>query len=576
MNAQSEKLGDDEALLEQGRRIRALHEIISRPDLTFDEQIDEALLLGCRLLNTEVGKLGRQEPENNKSHFLNTVVTSDLQVKRGMIFPLDKTFCNVTFSSPEAIAISHVAESEYRDHPAARFLGIQSYIGTAIYVHGKKYGTVNFTNRAPVPHPFTEADKDLVKLIGSWISVMMERELDAKELKRLKENAEAANLAKTVFLANLSHEMRTPLTAIIGFSDIALDPDESAEGRGEALKTIRSSSDHLLNLINDILDFSKIEAGALDLEHASASPMELLDDVVSIVHHHAQRKKLAFGVEHLYPLPEKIDTDPLRLKQILLNLCNNAIKFTATGTVAVRVSFDTEQNRLCYRVTDTGIGMSPDQLQQIFEPFKQGDASTSRRFGGTGLGLSLSNRLAELLNGQLTVRSEVGKGSEFELSLDLKPNAETALELVYEPRSSRPGPEAAKPWQSDQDPTGTALVAEDNNMIQLLMTKYLEKIGVAVTTADNGAAALELAQQQRFDIIFMDMQMPEMSGIDAVRALRASDYTAPIVMLTANATLDHRDLCKEAGCDEFLIKPIDRKKLYEVTRSYLQPADTEA
>ncbi|HEY5603793.1 MAG TPA: GAF domain-containing protein, partial [Gammaproteobacteria bacterium] len=203
----------EEALVEQGGRIRALHEIISRPDLTFDQQIDETLRLGCRLLGTEIGKVGRQNPEKNTSEFLNTVVMSDLPARRGIVLPLDKTYCNVTFTSPESIAISNVAESEFKNHPAASFLGMQSYIGCSINVHGKKFGTVNFSNRIPVTRPFTETDKDLVNLMGSWISVMMERQLDAEELRKSKETAENANQAKSAFLANMSHEIRTPLTA---------------------------------------------------------------------------------------------------------------------------------------------------------------------------------------------------------------------------------------------------------------------------------------------------------------------------------------------------------------------------
>ncbi|MEJ2399593.1 MAG: GAF domain-containing protein, partial [Gammaproteobacteria bacterium] len=182
---------EEETLVEQGRRIRALHEIISRPDLSFDEQIDATLRLGCQLLGTEIGKVGRQDLETNTSEFLNTVVLSDLNVKRGLKLPLDKTFCQVTFSTPEAIVISHVAESEYQNHPAAAFLGVQSYIGCSINVHGKKFGTVNFSNRKPVKKPFTEADKDLVNLIGSWVSVMMERQLEAEELKKSKEAADS-------------------------------------------------------------------------------------------------------------------------------------------------------------------------------------------------------------------------------------------------------------------------------------------------------------------------------------------------------------------------------------------------
>ena len=260
---------NEELLVEQGRRIRALHEIISRPDLTFDQQIDETLRLGCKLLGCEVGKVGRQDPENNISEFLNTVVMSDLPARRGIVLPLDKTFCQITFASPQTIAISHVAESEYRDHQAASFLGMQSYIGCTIKVHGKKFGTVNFSNRTAVKIPFTEADQDFVNLIGSWISVMMERQQEAEELRKSKEAADAANQAKSEFLANMSHEIRTPLTAILGYSDMLRDENQSHEEIEHEIDSIIRAGGHLQRIINDILDLSKIEAGLVGLAIAA-------------------------------------------------------------------------------------------------------------------------------------------------------------------------------------------------------------------------------------------------------------------------------------------------------------------
>ncbi len=559
----------EDILVEQGKRLRALHEIISRPDLSFDQQIDATLRLGCQLLGTEIGKVGRQDPANNTSEFLNTVVLSDLPARRGIVLPLDKTFCQVTFSSPETITISHVAESEFSDHPAAAFLGMQSYIGCSIDVHGKKFGTVNFSNRQPVKRPFTEADKDLVNLIGSWISVMMERQLEAEELKKSKETADAANQAKSSFLANMSHEIRTPLTSIIGYAESALDDDQTMEQRVAALQTIRESGDHLLNLINDILDFSKIEAGALDIEKTLIGPLHVVSEVESIVLGQAKKKNLDFSIDYSFPLPARIISDPLRLKQILLNVCSNAIKFTHAGAVRISVQYDSERDELRFVVRDTGIGMSPEHLQKIFKPFKQADASVSRRFGGTGLGLSLSMRLASLLDGYLDVTSEVGIGSEFTLSLyDVQSGiSERAMinsidEVEYKKKLRQENTAA-------QQLTGEVLLVEDNAMIQQLIKTYLTKMGLKVALAENGVVAVNLAQQHRYDLIYMDMQMPVMSGIDAVKVLRENQYQGPIVMLTANATLTDRTLCKKAGSDDFLTKPINRQQLYETTKKYL-------
>jgi signal transduction histidine kinase/CheY-like chemotaxis protein len=561
---------DKDFLLEQGRRIRALHEVISCPDLSFDQQIDETLRLGCQFLGTEIGKVGRQDPDNNISEFLNTVVLSDLPVKRGTQIPLDKTFCQITFSSPATIAISHVSESEYCDHPAARFLGMQSYIGCSINVHGEKFGTVNFSNRNPVSKPFTEADKDLVNLIGSWISVMMERKLDAEELRSSKEAAISANQAKSSFLANMSHEIRTPLTSIIGFAEAALDEDQSIEERVSALKTIKQSGDHLLNLINDILDFSKIEAGELDIENSLISPFEIVNDVCCIFSPQAEKKNLKFVVEYSFPIPEKINSDALRIKQILINLCSNAVKFTSTGEIRIKLQYYSSQDVLHFIVSDTGIGVSQEQLKELFKPFRQGDAGITRRFGGTGLGLSLSRRIAELLNGNIDVVSKSDEGSIFTLSLPYISARGTAGKLVYAGNQIPTTQQNQPSTLPGSSLSGEILLAEDNLLNQQLVQKYLEKTGATVTVAENGAVAVELARQHHFDLIFLDMQMPVMSGVDALKVLRESGYQLPIVMLTANVTQEDRNLCNEAGSNDFLTKPINRQKLYQVVEKYLQ------
>lgn len=567
---------EEETLVEQGKRIRALHEIISRPDLSFDEQIDAALRLGCQFLGTEIGKVGRQDPENNTSNFLNTVVLSNLPARRGMVLPLDKTFCQITFSSPDTIAINHVDESEYKDHPAASFIGMQSYIGCTIHVHGTKFGTVNFSNRSPVRRPFTEADKDLVKLIGSWISVMMERQLEAEELKKSKETADAANQAKSSFLANMSHEIRTPLTSIIGYAESGLDPDQSTEQYITALENIHSSSNHLLNLINDILDFSKIEAGVLDIEKAELNPFDLVAEAESILAGLARKKQLQLSIDYQYPLPASILSDPLRLKQILLNICSNAIKFTHHGSVHISVSYDSENDTLEFVVSDTGIGMSEEQLQTIFKPFKQADSSVSRRFGGTGLGLSLSKRLTKLINGDLLVTSEQGAGSTFTIRLYQARAGLPAQALIDNAAQVTPRQSPDKRPEADAKLHGDVLLVEDNEMVQQLIKTFLVKMGLNVTLADNGVVALNRANQRAYDLIYMDMQMPVMSGIDAVKALRKTGYRGPIVMLTANATLSDRTLSRDAGSDDFLTKPVDRQQLYETCRKYLELAGSQS
>jgi signal transduction histidine kinase/ActR/RegA family two-component response regulator len=561
----------EEILVEQGRRIRALHEIISRPDLTFDEQIDETLRLGCRLLGCEVGKVGRQDPENNASEFLNTIVMSELPARRGIVLPLDKTFCQVTFASPETIAISHVAESEFKDHPAASFLGMQSYIGCSINVHGKKFGTVNFSNRNPVAKPFDESDQDLVNLIGSWISVMMERQLEAEELRKSKEAADAANQAKSEFLANMSHEIRTPLTAILGYSDMLRDEDQSREDMDHEIDSIVRAGAHLQRIINDILDLSKIEAGQLVIEEIEVQPARLMHDVESIFGARARDKGLTFALKYDLPVPRKIISDPTRLKQILFNLCGNALKFTEKGGVTVSMGYLEDSKQLRFQVNDTGIGMSEEELGRLFKPFSQADTSTTRKYGGTGLGLCIARQLAQNLGGDVSVSSEKCQGSTFEFTVGIG-NIET-LKMATQLEDMQVEAIDETVNIVPNSVSGHVLVVEDSPDNQDLIAKYLIKAGATVEVVDNGLMAMQKALTRHYDLILMDVQMPIMDGLTATRKLRDEGYTKPVVMITANSLKEDRDKCLTAGADDYLTKPVDVRHFSKVLQMYLQPGE---
>lgn len=458
-----------EMLLEQGKRIRALHDIISRPNLCFDKQIDEILRLGCCLLGTEIGKIGRQDSSKNTSEFLNTVVLSDLGAKRGMVLPLDKTFCQITFASPKTIAISHVSESKYKDHPAASFVRMQSYIGCSINVYGKKFGTINFANRTPVINPFTEADKDLVNLMGSWISVMMERQIEAKELRKSKEAADTANQAKSAFLANMSHEIRTPLTALLGYADMLRDENQTPDEIEHEINAIIRAGAHLQCIINDILDLSKIEAGQLVLEKIKMHPAHIMHDVTSIYSTRASEKGINFEVKYHFPIPRNIISDPTRLKQIIFNLCNNAIKFTKQGRITVTMAYLDETQQLKFQISDTGMGMNEEELNRLFTPFSQADSSITRKYGGTGLGLCIARQLTHSLGGDITVTSEKGKGSTFEFTVavgDVENMhlANCQMDMRFETIN-----------ETSRNVSKRILVVEDNLDNQSLITKGLSK-----------------------------------------------------------------------------------------------------
>lgn len=359
-----------------------------------------------------------------------------------------------------------------------------------------------------------------------WLIVLpfyVAKLLDTMELAIQK--ADIANQAKSRFLANMSHEIRTPLTAIIGYAESALDGDQGMNEHVNALSVIKRSGHHLLTIINDILDFSKIEADEMDIEYINVNPFQVLADVEAIAATQAIQKGIRFDVDYQLPLPTSISSDPVRFRQILLNLFSNAIKFTTQGSVTIYVRYLDDTNQLQCRVTDTGIGIAAEQLENIFQPFKQADSSTTRHYGGTGLGLSLSNRLATLLGGQLEVNSQPSKGTSFTLTI---PCGETN-ELVYDLENVDFTAEQEQKTIPDNDLHGTILLAEDNITNQKLISALLKKMGADVTTADNGAEALKLALEKQYDIIYMDMQMPVMSGIDATKALRENDYQAPLL-----------------------------------------------
>lgn len=412
------------------------------------------------------------------------------------------------------------------------------------------------------------------KYVISFVRDISARKKAEQDLQMARDSAEQANLAKSSFLANMSHEIRTPLTSIIGFADTALHDNKTTEQRIYALETIKRSGNHLLHLINDILDFSKIEAGEMDVDKQAVNLIPLLFDIEAIVCGLTEKKSLAFTIDFQFPLPQTVHTDCLRLKQIILNLVNNAIKFTDQGFVKIGVSFNRLQQKLTIQVEDSGIGLSEEQLQKLFKPFKQADTSTTRRFGGTGLGLSLSRQLANLLGGEITVTSELNQGSVFSLKINL-PQSECEPQNLLSSLQESQLENRNITQQQFTRLKGKVLIAEDEALNQQLFTMYLEDMGVEVSVVENGQQAVELALNEAFDLVFMDMQMPVMSGYDAVKNLRAKNYTKPIVMLTANATLEDRKQCKEVGADDFVTKPIDEKQFYRVTANYLL-SDTKA
>ena len=402
------------------------------------------------------------------------------------------------------------------------------------------------------------------------IQDITERRLVDIQLHQAKEAAEAASLAKSEFLANMSHEIRTPMTAIIGFAGMVLRNSEDVTKRLEWAEIIQRNAAHLLELINEILDLSKVEAGQMKVERISCDLPALLSEIVTLMRPRAVEKGLAFGVTCDGPVPRLIQSDPLRLRQILVNVVGNSVKFTPSGKIEMSVSDEgagSPNIALRVDVTDSGIGMTPEQVGRLFKPFTQGDTSVTRKFGGTGLGLTISRQLAKLLGGDVTAVSEAGIGSTFTVTVDGGSSAGVErLEGLSE--ATLPATEDPK-GEIHPQIHGRILLVEDGIDNQLLLQMQLGYAGASVTSALNGRIGVDLATTQTFDLILMDMQMPVMDGYTASAELRRRGLTLPIIALTAHAMAEDRDKCLAAGCSGYLTKPIDEEKLLKTIHDYL-------
>jgi PAS domain S-box-containing protein len=424
-------------------------------------------------------------------------------------------------------------------------------------------------------------ETNLAGHVTAWLGTctdIHDRKMTEMRLIKAEKEANAASESKTSFLANMSHEIRTPMNAILGFTELMLDPMQSTDERQMCIATVQRNASQLLKILDEILDISKVESGHMQIEKVEVNVSSLADDLKSLLSLQAADKGLEFNVGLLTPVPQFFYSDPTRLRQILLNLTGNAIKFTKEGHVRVTAEWevvDATHGHLIFKISDTGVGIQATNVDHLFQPFVQEDSSITRNFGGTGLGLALSRQLARAMGGDVTLESSTpGQGSVFCLSLEIETPESTPfvgnLELLFSQRTKKI-PKIGDRRLQDMN----VLLVEDVVDNQALMVHFLNFAGAHVDVANNGSEGVEKALSGNYDAVLMDIQMPVLDGYQATQQLREQGYETPIIALTAHAMAEERERSLQAGCNDHLSKPVEFNNLVDHLMQMMPPKKNE-